>query len=95
MSKDLDEVINELTDHFREELQKLKEEEYEKDYIEFLKNELKMELQIAKEAELEAAILEEIKMELAKDDVDDNETSLLVRVELIQRLIYQIFCKKL
>jgi len=94
MPNDLDKLINDLTEQFRQELLTLKEEEFDDDFLQFLKTELKCQFGIAKEKEVEKKLIEEIKEELKKCEDQDEEISLQIKVDLIQTLIYQILVER-
>lgn len=94
MSKSLDAFAEELIEEFKIEIHDLKEEEFDMNYIEFIKIELRERLLIEKDKELEDEILRIIKEELDNKENQDLENALLTRIDLIQILIYQIFYEK-
>ncbi|MBB6215085.1 hypothetical protein HNQ80_001174 [Anaerosolibacter carboniphilus] len=63
MAKDLDKIIDKLVEQFRNELQALKDVEFQSDYIEFLRQELREEFLICKNAQLEERLIKEIQSE--------------------------------
>jgi len=90
MSKELDKVIEELTNHFKEELTALKKEGFDEDYIRWLKEELRERFLVEMNKKEEEKILNEAREELEKDYRQDLVANLLFKVDLIQRLVYQI-----
>ncbi|MDK2799603.1 MAG: hypothetical protein PWP27_1820 [Clostridiales bacterium] len=90
MSKDFDKMIDDLTNQFKKELKQLKEEGFDEDYIRWLKEELRERFLVEMNKKEEEKILNEVREELEKDYGQDLVENLLFKVDLIQRLVYQI-----
>ncbi|NLK29271.1 MAG: hypothetical protein GX306_13195 [Clostridiales bacterium] len=90
MSKDFDKMIDDLTNQFKKELKQLKEEGFDEDYIRWLKEELRERFLVEMNKKEEEKILNEVREELEKDDSKVLVANLLFKVDLIQRIVYQI-----
>ena len=94
MSKDIDKVIDDLTNRFRQELIQTKEEGFDDEFINWYTGELRIELLIQMEKKQKEKLLKEIKEKIKRCKSQDDEISLEQKVELIQVLIHEIIIEK-
>lgn len=94
MSKDIDKVIDDLTNRFKQELIQTKEEGFDDEFINWYTEELRDELLQQMSKRLKRELSKQIKEEIKKCEGQDDEFSLIIRVELIQKLIYKILVEK-